>query len=745
MIKRLRSHYRVLWVNSIGTRQVKANSITLRRGLEKLRGWQQGLRRVAEQMWVIDLPMLPGNGSPLVRRINQRLVRSRLKSVLNKLKMADPHVITTLPYTPWLIGNLPRKSLIYYCTDDYSHWPSADRDTLQQADRELTRAADLILAASHSLLQQRRHDGRGRYFPHGVDVEHFAAARQTAAIPKTVAGLPGPRIGFFGLIYEKLDFGLLTELAKRFRNASLVMIGPIAYCPSEFAELPNVHLLGRCPYEELPQHIAGLDVLLLPYVDDEMIRQSGPLKLRECLASGKPTVSVDVPEVRLLAPHVRVAADREGFLDLVREALDEAPGDQRVGQRQMAVQQDGWDCRAEQLRTWLAELKPAAKSSWNVSQARPRPLPRILHLRTLSGKGGGPEKTILNSPRFLRGEYDMRLAYIRPAHEPEFMTARAQMLGANLVDIPESGPADPRTLWRLSEIVREYQPDILHAHDYKTNVLSVLLGRWFRIPVMTTVHGYVTRGGRLEAYYQVDRWALRQMDHVVAVSADLYGTLGQIGVPESRSTLVHNAIDTEQFARRLTVREAKQQLGLSPERLLIGAMGRQSAEKGFDLLIRAVDRVLQEGMDADLLVIGEGEEETRLRQLVAQLGRSDRIRLVGYRSDVLELYQALDLFALSSLREGLPNVLLEAMAMEVPCVATRIAGIPQLIEHGKSGWLVEPGAVEPLANAIRTLLTNPGLCGQLKAAARQTIETRYSFATRMQKIAALYDMLLRRN
>src|SRR5262245_28284789 len=315
LIRRLRKESPVLWANSIGTRQVRADGITFRRGLEKLRNWMNGLKQVDEQMWVIDLPMLPGLGNALVRGINRRLVTFRLRQVLRSLKMPRPVVLTTLPYINWLIEDLDREALVYYCTDDYSHWPSADGPTLARSDRDMGRRADLVLAASKALLSRHADTSRCDYFPHGVDFEHFASAQQPGEVPAEVAQLPGPRIGFFGLIYEKLDFDLLAAVARRFSHGSLVMIGRQDYCPAEFAAIPNVRMLGPKSYDELPRYIAGLDVLLLPYLmNDEMIRQSGPLKLRECLASGKPTVSIDVPEVRVLEPHVRVASDVEGFL-----------------------------------------------------------------------------------------------------------------------------------------------------------------------------------------------------------------------------------------------------------------------------------------------------------------------------------------------------------------------------------------------------------------------------------------------
>lgn len=364
LVRRLRADYRILWANTVGTRRARADTLTLRRGIEKLKNWRRGLERVSDQMWVVDLPMLPGLGGGLVRSFNRRVVSWRLQAVLRQLGMAEPLILTTQPHVEWLTRDVPRRATVYYRTDDYSHWPSADRERLGQADRELRDRANLILAASHGLRAGRDDDGRCRYFPHGVDFAHFASARGGQIVPNDLTRIPGPRIGFFGLIYEKLDFALLSAVARQFPSASLVMIGSVVTCPAGFAALPNIYLLGARPYAELPRYISGLDVLLLPYrADDPMIRQSGPLKLKECLAAGKPTVSVDVPEVRTLEPHVRVAPDRAAFLAHVREALDEPLDSPLPGARQRAVEPDDWGCRADLLRSYLNQWAPPACST----------------------------------------------------------------------------------------------------------------------------------------------------------------------------------------------------------------------------------------------------------------------------------------------------------------------------------------------------------------------------------------------
>jgi glycosyltransferase involved in cell wall biosynthesis len=745
LIRRLRADYPVLWVNTVGTRQVKADSFTLRRGLEKMKSWSQGLRQVDRQMWTLDVPMLPGMSNHLLREMNRLLVVTRLRGVLSSLGMELPVVLTTLPYVGWLIRGLRRRGLVYYCTDDYSHWPSADRETLQRAERELTREADLILAASHALQLRHAETGRCEYFPHGVDYHHFATVQQLNDSDPILALLPRPRIGFFGLIYEKLDFQLLADVAKHFRHGSLVLIGPRAYSPIEFDQLSNVHFLGQKRYEELPRYLAGLDVLLLPYVNDDMIRQSGPLKLRECLASGKPTVSIDVPDVRMLQPHVRVASDRQGFVSEIHEALEETKTSAEVYARQKVVEMDSWDNRARQLDDYLSQFQTKQGLRTRHRVNKKKRLGRVLHLRTVSGRGGGPEKTILNSPSFLKGNYEMRLVYIRPHGDPEYdMVYRAKNIGVDLVDIPERGGFDPRTLWRVFREIQKFQPDIIHAHDYKTNILAVLLGRLFGARTMTTMHGYVSRGGRLEAYYRLDRWALPHMDYVITVSDDLNQMLHSLGIPKKQRSFVPNAIDHHQFTRHRSNEVARKKLGLHPSEFIIGGVGRLAAEKGFHLLVHAVDQLIHAGANVKLVIVGEGDERPKLEAIISRLGRNNCIELCGHRSDVRDLYEAFDVFALSSLREGLPNVLLEAMALEVPVVATRIAGVPGLIEHEKNGLLIQPGSVDELTAALERLLRDAELRQRLAKAGRETIVSRYSFATRMRKIQAIYDQLLGR-
>jgi glycosyltransferase involved in cell wall biosynthesis len=374
-------------------------------------------------------------------------------------------------------------------------------------------------------------------------------------------------------------------------------------------------------------------------------------------------------------------------------------------------------------------------------------MPVVLDARVVNGSGGGPDKTILNQPRFLApAGYRNLCAYLHPPDDPGFeqLRLKARAWRAPLVAVPDRGPWDWRVVSALLRVCRRERVRVWHGHDYKSNALGLLLRRFWPMRLVTTVHGWVKYTRRTPLYYRIDRFCLPRYERVLCVSPDLERECLAAGVPAERCLLIENGIDLEEFSRRRTVEEAKRDHGTDVGRLLVGAVGRLSPEKGFDVLIRAADRLLAGGVDLDLVIVGDGDERPRLQELIERLGRADRIRLLGYRANLRELYEMMDCLALSSLREGLPNVLLEAMALEVPVVATGIAGVPRLITDEANGLLVGPGSADDLAAALGRVLADRGLRDRIGRAGRATVELRYSFAARMDRIRALYDELLGR-
>ena len=375
------------------------------------------------------------------------------------------------------------------------------------------------------------------------------------------------------------------------------------------------------------------------------------------------------------------------------------------------------------------------------------PAPVILDARVVTGSGGGPDKTLLNSPRFLEPlGYRMLCAYLHPPDDPGFDAIRtnAERYKAPLISIPDRGPKDWRVVTSLIALCRRENVAVWHGHDYKTNALGLLLKRFHRMRLVTTVHGWVQHTAKTPLYYRIDKFCLKRYESVICVSDDLVEECRAAGVPEKRLLLVENAIDADDYRRTRSTAEAKRALGFPENRFLIGAVGRLSAEKGFDVLIRAMQGLVRLGRDVHLAIVGEGGERPALETLIRECGLADRVTLAGWQTDVRGYFEAMDAFALSSHREGLPNVLLEAMALEAPVVATRVNGVPRVIQNDENGLLVEPGDVEALASALDRVVLDGTLRARLIAAGRATVEGRYSFPARMMKLKILYDEMLAR-
>jgi len=373
--------------------------------------------------------------------------------------------------------------------------------------------------------------------------------------------------------------------------------------------------------------------------------------------------------------------------------------------------------------------------------------PFVLHVRTVTGFGGGPEKTILNSPRHLPVlGYRSSCAYLHPADDPgiDLLRQKAEDAGAELISVVDSGALDTSLVAKLAAVCQQRNVKIWHAHDDKTNLLGLLVRRRWPMKLVTTAHGWVSKSWKASLHQTVSRFCLRFYDMTIAVSPDIDDCLQAWGIDQKRRCLIENAIDTDAFRRRFTREEARDKLNLRTSGLVLAGLGRLEPEKGFDRLIAAVGDCVSRGIAVTLLIGGDGSELGSLRNQVARLGLADRVSLLGHLSDPRLLLQAADVFVLSSLREGLPNVVLEAMALETPVISTRVAGIPRLIESGEHGLLIDIGDHQQMVAAIGQLEADKEMRQLFALHARKRIEDRYDFKKRMQKVASVYDQVLSR-
>ena len=370
--------------------------------------------------------------------------------------------------------------------------------------------------------------------------------------------------------------------------------------------------------------------------------------------------------------------------------------------------------------------------------------PMVLHARMLNGTGGGPDKTIINSPRFLDSlGYDCICVFYRPANDPGFdaIRKRAHEANANTLEIDDGGIFDFSMIKKTIRMCRENNVQIWHGHDYKTNLLGWIVSKFHSMRLITTAHGWVDFSGRLPTYYRYEkRWILPRYETVICVSSTVMEQAIAGGTPASKCVLIENAIDHEQFARKREISVAKlADLDVPVETFLIGSIGRLSQEKGFDLLIDAVAQLINQGQDLQLVIAGEGPEKENLQSQIDRLGMTERIKLLGFCQDTRAFYETLDLFVLSSHREGLPNVVLEAMAVGAPVVATAVDGVPRIITDEHDGKLISAGSAETLRDAISELIAHPEHLASFSQHGLNTIKEKWSFQKRMERVATIYS------
>jgi glycosyltransferase involved in cell wall biosynthesis len=376
----------------------------------------------------------------------------------------------------------------------------------------------------------------------------------------------------------------------------------------------------------------------------------------------------------------------------------------------------------------------------NASAGLSEPI-RVLHLRD-SPWVDGPGRTILETAaRIDRALVDYCIAPLvthEGSEHPLLVAARER--GVPVQPILDDGQSVSALVARVTSLVDRMQIEILHSSEFRTNVVALLCrSRRPSLRVVSTAHGWIANDARGKLKTLFDRVLLRRFDTVILVSHAMRNRLPRWWVPDERVRVIHNALPTESFG--LGVRDMQRRIRGPGEPIILLAVGRLSAEKGFDLLLRAVARLAPDYPQLRLTIAGTGPEEPALRQLGGELGLTDRVRYAGYLQDMPRAYVESDLVVQSSHTEGLPNVMLEAAFLGAPVVATDVGGTREVIEHGVDGWLVAPGSVGALETGIRHYLEEPSTFVAMAATARRRVEDNFSIDARTAKQMALYQTL----
>jgi len=312
---------------------------------------------------------------------------------------------------------------------------------------------------------------------------------------------------------------------------------------------------------------------------------------------------------------------------------------------------------------------------------------------------------------------------------------------------------DVASVPRLAGMIRRHRIHILHSHEingafYACNA-GVLAGvtqvNSWHIPPMESLRQNFRNRTIPCLTHRYYLWLMRFCADVITVSPELRRLLLQGGVPGDKVHFVPTAIDLEAYARDDTVRrEVRAEFGIAEGVTVIGTAGRVQLQKNLPLFVRVARRLLDQGEKVRFLIVGDGTDRPIVERTAAELGVSREVTITGWRRDVPRVMQAFDIFALTSSSEGMPIVALEAMALELPVVATDVGAMRQCMDPGETGILIPPGDLEGLSRTLTDLLRDPQRRRRMGEAGRARVERDFTADAMVQRHMEVYERALRR-
>jgi glycosyltransferase involved in cell wall biosynthesis len=339
-------------------------------------------------------------------------------------------------------------------------------------------------------------------------------------------------------------------------------------------------------------------------------------------------------------------------------------------------------------------------------------------------------------------EFILGLFHLRGAGPVSECAQAADRLGVPYLILDQRRRFDPGLVRRAYRTVRSRGITLLQSHSYKGHLLALLLRPLTGLPWVAFAHGWTDEDRRIRLYNRLDFRLLRYPDRIVAVSDSVRRRLEARGVPPTRITVVPNAVEIGDANRPLDDTGWRGSLGIPAGTSVISVVGRLSPEKGQDVFLEACHFARHKDAQFVAVFVGEGPWESDLRTKASALGLESRVRFVGHCGDVAPVYAASDMIVIPSRSEGLPNVLLEAMAFGKAVVATCVGGIPEVLSDRINGLVVPPEDPVRLADAMVGLLADRQLRCALGERARVDAGN-FSPQTRVERILSVYASAVR--
>lgn len=381
---------------------------------------------------------------------------------------------------------------------------------------------------------------------------------------------------------------------------------------------------------------------------------------------------------------------------------------------------------------------------------------RVMDFRGTYKGGGGPDKTILNSAaQHDKSRVDVLVAYLRQPDDKEFQIAEmAKSLAINYIDFVDHSKFDWGCIQQIKKTIIQKKISLLHSHDDKTLLYSVVLKYLVSgLRIMHTCHSHseytkeAFNGSIAYWKYALRKklliWLMAQhYPPILTISQDTKQRLARSGIKQDNIKVLHNGIDINHWHRSKATPVLRGELKLNHNDFLVGTVARITYDKDLPTFFEVAKNVSEQLPNVKFVIVGDGygEELAKAQKKVKDRGMEKIIFFTGHRTDLLDIYSSFDIFLMTSLTEGLPNTLLEAMAMEVPVVSTSVGGVPELVTPHKNGLLCPVGDAECLYKAIIFMLKDPQTRQTMADNSRKYIENEYNFSKRVAALENFYVM-----
>jgi len=365
----------------------------------------------------------------------------------------------------------------------------------------------------------------------------------------------------------------------------------------------------------------------------------------------------------------------------------------------------------------------------------------VLHVRA-TNFFGGPEKQIYE--HIIRSRnYRHSLVTFIDSDEKNELLDRCRDASIPLHAVKASNPFSPLTILRLRQIVSKLNPSIICTHGYRSTLLLLAATIRSGIPIIGFARGFTGENLKVAFFESLERRALSHLYGIICVCEAQRQQLEEAGVCAKNCWMVHNAVNSSHPSiDPVASGNLRKSLGIGDGGALVVSAGRLSPEKGHMDLLHAIRLMPNYGNENHFVFCGDGPCKKLLEQEAHALGISHRVRFTGHRRDLMDIFGIMDLLVLPSHTEGLPNVILEGFSCEKPVVATRVGGVPEVVEDGRNGILVPPGRPDMLAAAIEACLASPVKMASMGKEGKSKVQSEFSFERQAQRLESIYDDVL---